>query len=118
MRRSVVICAIETRVSVPWRSKRRRNVPLDEALEVTGEDGRDAVRNRRRARSAQAAMAALPPEQRAVAALVLLDGVSYKEVARVLDIPIGTVTSRLARARSALIAGIEAGEPNLEDMPI
>jgi RNA polymerase sigma-70 factor (ECF subfamily) len=45
---------------------------------------------------------ALPEEQRSVLELVAVEGCSYKEAAAVLDIPIGTVMSRLARARSAL----------------
>lgn len=48
------------------------------------------------------AMAALPEEQRVVVALVLIEGLSYREAADVLGLPMGTVTSRLARAREAL----------------
>ncbi len=53
------------------------------------------------------AVAKLPPEQRAVLMLVSVDGVSYKEAAEILEIPIGTVMSRLARARLALGRAIE-----------
>lgn len=52
--------------------------------------------------SVEAAMARLPDEQREVVALVLVEGLSYKEAAATLDVPIGTVTSRLARGRDAL----------------
>lgn len=45
----------------------------------------------------------LPEGQRAVLALVAVEGLSYREVAEVLEIPIGTVTSRLVRAREALM---------------
>lgn len=48
------------------------------------------------------AMARLPAEQRAVIALVAVEGLSYREAAEVLGTPIGTVMSRLARARAAL----------------
>jgi RNA polymerase sigma-70 factor (ECF subfamily) len=48
------------------------------------------------------ALAALPEEQRVVVALVLIEGQSYREAADILDLPMGTVTSRLARAREAL----------------
>ena len=41
-------------------------------------------------------------EQRALVALVVVDGQSYKEAAAILEIPIGTVMSRLARARRAI----------------
>lgn len=52
--------------------------------------------------SVAAAMARLPEEQRVVVALVLVEGLSYKDAAASLEIPIGTVTSRLARGRDAL----------------
>ena len=48
------------------------------------------------------AIARLPTEQRAVLLLVTLEEMSYEEVARALDIPIGTVMSRLSRAREKL----------------
>lgn len=54
--------------------------------------------------SVQDAMGRLPEEQRIAVALVLVEGLSYKEAAHVMDVPIGTLTSRLARAREALQA--------------
>ena len=48
------------------------------------------------------AMGQLPDEQRAVVMLVCVEGQSYKEAAETLSVPIGTVMSRLSRARSAL----------------
>jgi RNA polymerase sigma-70 factor, ECF subfamily len=50
----------------------------------------------------QEAVARLPAEQREVIGLVLIEGLSYREAADILDVPVGTVTSRLARAREAL----------------
>jgi RNA polymerase sigma-70 factor (ECF subfamily) len=52
----------------------------------------------------RAAMDELPVEQREVMLLVCVEELSYREAAEVLDIPIGTVMSRLARARLALAA--------------
>ncbi|MDP9109753.1 MAG: ECF-type sigma factor, partial [Pseudomonadota bacterium] len=54
--------------------------------------------------SVQQAMRQLNDDQRMVVSLVLVDGLAYKEAAEVLEIPIGTLTSRLARAREALQA--------------
>jgi RNA polymerase sigma-70 factor (ECF subfamily) len=58
----------------------------------------------------QSAMARLPEEQRLAVSLVLVEGLPYKEAAQVLDIPIGTLTSRLARGREALQAMLEPGD--------
>jgi RNA polymerase sigma-70 factor (ECF subfamily) len=52
-------------------------------------------------------MAELPAEQREVLAMVAIEGHSYREVADTLGVPIGTVMSRLARARAKLADRIE-----------
>jgi RNA polymerase sigma-70 factor (ECF subfamily) len=49
-----------------------------------------------------AAVAALSDDQRSIITLVAVEGYSYKETAEILDLPIGTVMSRLSRARAAL----------------
>lgn len=54
--------------------------------------------------SVQQAMVQLPEEQRLAVMLVLVEGLSYKEAAEALDVPVGTLTSRLARGRTALQA--------------
>ncbi|HEX9933410.1 MAG TPA: sigma-70 family RNA polymerase sigma factor [Allosphingosinicella sp.] len=54
------------------------------------------------------AMNALPAEQREAIALVLVEGLAYREAAEILDIPIGTLTSRLTRGRQALAQYLEA----------
>jgi len=54
--------------------------------------------------SVQAAMQRLPEEQRLAVSLVLVEGLSYKEAADTLGVPVGTLTSRLARGREALQA--------------
>jgi len=46
-------------------------------------------------------------DQRQAVALVLVDGLSYREAADVLEIPIGTLTSRISRAREALMTALE-----------
>lgn len=54
----------------------------------------------------RSAMSGLPNAQRQVVSLVDLDGLSYSEVADILQLPIGTVMSRLNRARKALSTSI------------
>jgi RNA polymerase sigma-70 factor (ECF subfamily) len=54
------------------------------------------------------AMNALPPEQREAVALVWVEGFSYSEAAECLRIPLGTLTSRLSRARDRLMKTLEA----------
>lgn len=44
----------------------------------------------------------LPPDQRAVLHLVVVEGASYAEAAEILDVPVGTIMSRLSRARERL----------------
>lgn len=52
--------------------------------------------------SIQRAMEKLPDEQRIAVALVLVEGLSYRDAADVIGVPVGTLTSRLARGREAL----------------
>ncbi len=60
------------------------------------------------------AMGALPDEQRAALSLVALEGFSYAEAAQALDAPIGTIMSRIARARKALIKTLGAKGAGIE----
>jgi RNA polymerase sigma-70 factor (ECF subfamily) len=57
------------------------------------------------------ALACLPAAQRSVVLLIGLEGMTYEEVAGILDVPIGTVRSRLARARAALREMIDEPAP-------
>ena len=83
------------------RSRSRRDALF--AAEELGEHvGVDAMRDQSIVLSVQDAMARLPEEQRVAVALVLVEGLSYKEAAAAMDVPIGTLTSRLARGRDAL----------------
>ncbi|HTY48724.1 MAG TPA: RNA polymerase sigma factor [Steroidobacteraceae bacterium] len=52
--------------------------------------------------SVQEALARLPAQQREAVGLVLVEGLSYREAAEIMEVPVGTLTSRLARAREAL----------------
>lgn len=53
----------------------------------------------------------LPEGQRLVLTLVAVEGLSYREVSELLDIPMGTVTSRLVRARATLAEGLMSKGP-------
>ncbi|HEY0684235.1 MAG TPA: RNA polymerase sigma factor [Steroidobacter sp.] len=88
------------------RARTRRGQML--APEEAGLDvGDNASEAQQRLLSVQKAMASLPDEQRLAVALVLIEGLSYKEAAEALEVPIGTLTSRLARGREALQKQLE-----------
>jgi RNA polymerase sigma-70 factor (ECF subfamily) len=74
------------------------------ALQAGSAADGDVVRSELRA-----ALALLAPEQREVVLLVGLEQMSYAEAAAVLDVPIGTVMSRLARGRERLRVLLDAG---------
>ena len=60
--------------------------------------------------SIAAAMERLPEEQRLAVSLVLIEGLSYQEAADIIEIPVGTLTSRLSRGREALAASLGGEE--------
>ncbi|HEY1740641.1 MAG TPA: sigma-70 family RNA polymerase sigma factor [Acidimicrobiia bacterium] len=83
------------------RRRRRRPEPVDVVPEraLTGDDVATTVTDRM---VVDAALGALAPDYRVTIALREITGLEYAEIARVLDIPIGTVRSRIARARAML----------------
>ena len=86
------------------RRQRTEGVQVDvfEMPEALSDDGDRAVEARLMLRATQAAMKDLPPEQAEILHLICVEELSYAEAATVLDIPKGTVMSRLSRARLAL----------------
>src|SRR5690606_37857481 len=70
-----------------------------EMEEVAGDDGRRISEARLALADVRRIADALPDEQRAVLMLVCVEELSYREAAELLEVPIGTVMSRLARAR-------------------
>ena len=68
-----------------------------------GEDPREAMDAAVDLGRIMAAMQRLPDEQREVVALILVEGFGYRETAELLGLPIGTVSSRLVRGRTALL---------------
>jgi RNA polymerase sigma-70 factor (ECF subfamily) len=86
------------------RASRNREAPADAAVleAVPGGDASREVEARLELAAVRRHVARLPEEQRAVLLLVSVEGASYREAAEILGIPIGTVMSRLARARLSL----------------
>ena len=94
------------------RARRVREIVVDdpEAAAAAAVDGARDAESKLVFADMVRAFAELPEDQRVVTALVLVDGMSYREAADVLNVPIGTVTSRLARARVALAARVYGEE--------
>lgn len=103
---------------LPWCLRVCRNLWIDEVRSrkvrndasrdpaVIGEqvlDGEKQVLGEMTLTEVQEVLQSLSDEQRAVLELIAIEGYTYKEAAAVLEIPIGTVMSRLARARTTLI---------------
>lgn len=86
--------------------------PLDDALPVADPAAtpEQRVEARRRIESLDAALRALPVEHREVLLLREVEDLSYAEIAQALDVAEGTVKSRIARARAALLALFAPGE--------
>jgi len=94
--------------------KVRAAVPLEDsgALEQSF-DGERAVIGKLALMEVRDAMSELPDEQRAALSLVVLEGLSYAQAAEVLETPIGTIMSRIARARAALSGALKPEPPRI-----
>ena len=96
-----------------WLDARKRRA-VEQPLEVAEDEAAEgptpeqsAIDGDRR-RQVAAALAALPTEAREILVLREIEDLSYKEIAAVLDLPIGTVMSRLARAREKLAGDLQS----------
>ena len=99
------------------RGRRGRLFSPQEAGERVAGDTAQTIENRLQARDVQAAMGRLPQDQRLAVALVLVEGLSYREAAEVLQTPMGTLTSRLVRGRQSLLAMLGEAAPDLGSAP-
>lgn len=95
------------------RSRKRQSAYVEMAEGQTNAsfDGQAAIEASLTLKSVQKAILDLPEEQRSVVMLVSVEGKAYKDAAEILGIPIGTLTSRLVRARTALAKRLE-GDSN------
>lgn len=101
---STWLATVATRVAIDHARRRRATVPLDEALDAPSRhDGPDvALDVAQRRRRLAAAMESLSPEQRAAMTLRAEHGLSYEAIAEALGVEVGTVRSRLSRAKTTL----------------
>ena len=93
------------------RSRQRKaawEAPPEEGERV-GFAGAVAIEQSAELATVMTAMSALPDEQREVVALIMIEGLGYREAAELLALPIGTVSSRLVRGRNALMASLVRG---------
>ena len=100
MRAYLLTMLHNVRIDYAKRAMRTRDyLPLDDGIMLSVPPTQNA---RLQCRDLQVAIDRLPMEQREVLLLVSLEGLSYQEAASLVGIPIGTVMSRLSRARAAI----------------
>ncbi|MEO3387315.1 RNA polymerase sigma factor [Mesorhizobium sp. CAU 1741] len=99
-----------------WIDTVRRGRPEvqvdDEAVahELPVEDGVRRIEARLTLAAVRTLVDALPDDQRTVLMLVCVEDLSYRDAAEMLELPIGTVMSRLSRARAALVAAMDSDD--------
>jgi RNA polymerase sigma-70 factor (ECF subfamily) len=102
-----------------WYSRvSRRATTTEAALDTTGDerpddalDPEERLLQQHTVERVRAAIEQLPADYREVLVLREMEGMSYKEIAAVVQVPIGTVMSRLARARERLLALLKLSPP-------
>jgi len=109
------LCAILANCLKDYYRRERPLDPLDDEMPSGGDSPETASASSQLAARVRAEVGRLPLGQRQVVTLVDLEGFSYAEVGQILEVPIGTVMSRLCRAREALRARLidfAAGQNN------
>jgi RNA polymerase sigma-70 factor, ECF subfamily len=100
-----------------WIDMVRRNktrgteIDIADAADAQSVDGQKVVETSLMLQSARAAIDQLPPDQREVIVLICVEELTYKEASDLLGIPIGTVMSRLARARISVAQRVGINPP-------
>ncbi|MBI5622949.1 MAG: sigma-70 family RNA polymerase sigma factor [Elusimicrobia bacterium] len=94
-------------LDMPVRHEDGEGVPISETI-ADGRDGEvlDLLEKREASGHLEAALAALSREHRAILTLCDIQGMGYEEISGVLGLPLGTVRSRVSRARTALREGL------------
>lgn len=97
-----------------WRQRKVRGPSVDptDLPNEPSTDGAATAEQQIEIRQVSDALQELPEEQRMIVVLVIVEGHSYKEVSAMLDVPIGTVMSRLGRARAKLASHLKP--PDIE----
>jgi len=99
---------------VSRRATLAQATPLDDVADRRPDDALDPearLLQQRTVAHVRAALEQLPVDFREVIVLREIEGLSYKEIAAVVRVPVGTVMSRLARARERLLAVLKAAAP-------
>ena len=99
-----------------WREYLRRNRPcldIDELVFIAESDPEADQERQQTCNQVRSAIAELPLSQRQTITLIDLEDLSYQEVAKALGVPIGTIMSRLSRARKALLQKLEHQEKTM-----
>ncbi len=109
-RLSTYLLTIATRLAIDeLRRAQPRLVPLEHAADLPSPSSADAAAHGAEQRAAIAgAIGELGPELRATFLLREVHGLEYEEIARALDVDLGTVKSRLSRAKERLRAALSA----------
>jgi RNA polymerase sigma-70 factor (ECF subfamily) len=84
------------------RSRRHRVIDVEAARDLVGEDGRETIERFAEAAEVRAALDRLPDHERLVLDLAYYAGLTQREIADRLDLPIGTVKARASRATRRL----------------
>jgi RNA polymerase sigma-70 factor (ECF subfamily) len=99
------------------RKVRQRAAERPELAEEPSISGEDVAIGELSLREVDRAMTKLNEHHRAVITLIAVEGLTYKDAAKVLDVPIGTVMSRLARARAVLASVLGDAEASDGALP-
>lgn len=99
------------------RAVRGTEEPIDSLADPAGGDGRIEAEMRSDLALAQKVFDSMSPELKTSAVLVIVNELSYREAADILEVPIGTVMSRVARARRALAEGLSSTPIGAANIP-